>query len=755
VSTNLKVNQTSVNSLINTSVPSTPTIFSVFDPDVGSLDPNGTSTTARPWLGGGGVSGDVVTVYDNGVAIGSVVVDPNGSWGLTPAFSLANGAHALTATDTNAAGSVSPQSNAFDLTINAAPPAAPTIFSVLDPIANISLDPNGTSISARPMLGGGGTAGDVVTIYDNGIAIGSAVVNAVGSWNFTPTTDLSNGVHALTAMDVNAAGAVSHLSIAFDLTIGVGIPPVAPTIFSVFDPITGSLDPNGTSESARPSLGGGGVVGDIVTVYDNGAAIGTALVGKNGSWYLVQTSDMTNGEHALTATQSNVLGDVSHASLPFDLTVNVGLPAAPVITSIVSNDGPMLGAVAAGGISTDGHPVINGTGHIGDTISVYDNTTFLGTAVVNPEGHWSYQPAAALANGTHNLHATETNLTGTSVASAAYPLSVTYIMITAVHDANGQPVASGGTSSGALTISGWISDPSIASNGSVIDVTGGNLPNDWKRMGGLELTVVGNTFTVTLSKDTFTGASDISYLTSGTFSFGVEAFGSMGHITTMVDPRLAYTVTDDFNATLPALVTTHVDASTSVDDAALLAAHASVAPVASQAEHHVAVGTHDTFKGTAGDVTVDLNADPATYFKQATAHIEGGESGVHTLHLTGDHQVLDLASLTGKTSAAKVSGIEAVDLGGAHNMLKLSLVDVLNLAEPDLFQKDGKQQLLVSGSNGDSVDLSNAHIAGVAVGHWMQGGTAEVGGVTYNVYEHSGAHAELLVQQGVQIALHG
>ena len=80
---------------------------------------------------------------------------------------------------------------------------------------------------------------------------------------------------------------------------------------------------------------------------------------------------------------------------------------------------------------------------------------------------------------------------------------------------------------------------------------------------------------------------------------------------------------------------------------------------------------------------------------------------------------------------------------------------MLNLGEQDLFQKDGKQQLMVNGSNGDSVDLSNAHIAGVADGHWMQGGTAQVGGVTYNVYEHSGAHAELLVQQGVQIALHG
>jgi hypothetical protein len=88
-------------------------------------------------------------------------------------------------------------------------------------------------------------------------------------------------------------------------------------------------------------------------------------------------------------------------------------------------------------------------------------------------------------------------------------------------------------------------------------------------------------------------------------------------------------------------------------------------------------------------------------------------------------------------------------------MLKLSLVDVLNLAEPDLFQKDGKPQMLVNGSNGDSVDWSNAHLASVTDGHWMQEGTAVIGGVTSNVYEHSGAHAELLVQQGVQIALHG
>src|SRR5476651_155581 len=174
-----------------------------------------------------------------------------------------------------------------------------------------------------------------------------------------------------------------------------------------------------------------------------------------------------------------------------------------------------------------------------------------------------------------------------------------------------------------------------------------------------------------------------------------------------------------------------------------------------QATASSAVGDHAVPQSSSGNHTVDLNADPAVYFKDASARVEGGKTGIGTLHLTGDQQVLDLTSLSGKTAAAKVSGIEAIDLGGAHNMLKLSLVDVLNLAERDLFQKDGKQQMLVSGSNGDSVDLSNAHIAGVAYGHWMQGGTAVVGGATYMVYEHSGSHAELLVQQGVQIALHG
>jgi hypothetical protein len=169
--------------------------------------------------------------------------------------------------------------------------------------------------------------------------------------------------------------------------------------------------------------------------------------------------------------------------------------------------------------------------------------------------------------------------------------------------------------------------------------------------------------------------------------------------------------------------------------------------------HAATVGEHDSFTGIAGYDTVDLNADPS-YFAAGNDHIHGTAGSVNVLHLLGDDQILDLTSLTGKTSAAKLSGVEVFDLGGHSNTLKLSLVDVLNLGEMDLFQTDGKQQLMVSGHAGDAVDLSNSHVAGLCDGQWEQHATAEVGGVVYNVFEHSGAHTELLVQQGMQVALH-
>jgi Bacterial Ig-like domain len=627
-------------------------------------------------------------------------------------------------------------------------PAAPFIYTVMDQIIGpIAL--NGTTSSSQPTLSGRGVPGDIVTVYDRGVPIGSVAVLFSGNWTMKPVVPLTNGAHDLTATQTDLAGTTSAASAHFTFTVQS---PPAPTFLTLSERTEnglGMVGEGGTTHDVNPALVFVAIVGNTYTLYDNGTLVGTMVATKSTTaWVLPNLAD---GAHNLNLTYATDAGTSEPLTLGFNVS---GVSNAPVITGVVAADGPLEGNVAAGGLSTDGHPTINGTGHAGDTINVYDGAKLLGATLIDTTGHWSFKAETALANGAHSLTATETNVSGTSVASAAYPLSVTYIMITAVYDAQNHLVANGGTTQGAITVTGWISDASIGANGTNVFVQGGNMGGYWNKMFELPLTVVGNTFSVVVSKDSFTGQNVEQFLTSGTFSLGVQAWGSMGTVMTMSDPRLAYTITDDFTAKLATIAATHVDTSSAVDDTTLLAVHASASPVATQAEHHAVVGEHDTFKGTTGNAAVDLNVDPATYFKAATAHIQGGTDGVTTMHLTGDHQVLDLTSLSGATAAAKVSGIETIDLGGAHNMLKLSLVDVLNLAEPDLFQKDGKQQMLVNGSNGDSVDLSNSHVAGVTDGQWMQEGTAVVGGVTYNVYEHSGAYAELLVQQGVQTALH-
>jgi hypothetical protein len=131
-----------------------------------------------------------------------------------------------------------------------------------------------------------------------------------------------------------------------------------------------------------------------------------------------------------------------------------------------------------------------------------------------------------------------------------------------------------------------------------------------------------------------------------------------------------------------------------------------------------------------------------------------GNSEIDTITVAGDHQTLDLTSLTGKTIGSVVTAIDKIDLGGQANTLKIAMIDVLNLGEVDLFRADGKQQFMVNGKNGDAVNLSNTHVAGIDDGAWDHQGDTKIGGKVYEVYEHSTANLELLVQQGVQLTLH-
>ncbi|CZV20699.1 TPA: BapA/Bap/LapF family large adhesin [Enterobacter hormaechei] len=358
--------------------------------------------------------GSTVTLKDaDGNTIGTGKAGSDGKFTIDLGTPLTNGEQ-ITATATDPSGNTSPgvQVTAPDLTA----PDAPEIVTVNDNVgAETGPLSNGQRTDdARPTFSGISEAGTVITFYDNGKPIGTATADATGKWSFTPSTNLSEGNHAITTTATDAAGNTSPASTAVTFVVDT-VAPGAPAIVSITDdvaPGTGTLGSGSSTNDPRPQLTGTAEAGSTVTIYDNGIAIGTAVVGSNGSWSFTPSVNLSEGSHQLTVRATDVAGNTGPASPVFTVTVDVTAPQTPSGFIINDDTGVLKGAIGAGQFTDASEPRLTGRGEPGSTITVYDNGVVIGTTTVLPNGTWSITPTSPLAEGTHSITLRETDAAG-------------------------------------------------------------------------------------------------------------------------------------------------------------------------------------------------------------------------------------------------------------------------------------------------------------------------------------------------------
>ncbi|KAA0550799.1 BapA prefix-like domain-containing protein [Citrobacter braakii] len=413
--------------------PSIPVISTVQDstaPTTGPITNGQTTNESRPALSGTGEIGATITVLSDGQPIGTTTVGANGTWSLTPTDALSNGPHTLTVTATDSAGNTSQPSNSFTLIVDTVLPGTPAITQVADDVGPLigNLNNGQATNDPLPTLSGTAEANSTVRVYDNGSFIGFTSADGTGAWSFTPGTELGNGNHALTVTATDAAGNVSPTSAGFNIVVDT-VAPLAPTIIQAFDdvlPGTGTLSSGAFTNDTRPVLNGSAEAGARVAIYDNGTLLATVTAAIDGTWEYLPAA-LGNGQHVFTAIATDAAGNVSPTSGGFIINVDTIAPSAPLLVSVVDDiaGGVFNAALSNGQLTNDARPTLNGTAEAGSTVSIYDGSTLLGTALVQSNNSWSFTPTTPLTNGSHTFTVTATDAAGnTSSATAGFSVVV-------------------------------------------------------------------------------------------------------------------------------------------------------------------------------------------------------------------------------------------------------------------------------------------------------------------------------------------
>lgn len=211
-----------------------------------------------------------------------------------------------------------------------AAPSAPDLVAASD--SGASSTDNITNVKT-PTLVGTAAAGTTVKLFDGTTQVGSAVTDSTGHWTVTSTA-LADGAHTLTATASSSAGtSVASGSLAVTIDTAAPAAPTTPDMTAASD--NGASNTDNLTSVTTPTFVGTSAANAVVTLYDGMQVVGSAVADSSGAWSIT-SSALAVGSHAISATATDVAGNVSTASS--SLAVSIVQPAGVTLQGGSGND---------------------------------------------------------------------------------------------------------------------------------------------------------------------------------------------------------------------------------------------------------------------------------------------------------------------------------------------------------------------------------------------------------------------------------
>src|SRR5882724_3894965 len=253
------------------------------------------------------------------------------------------------------------------ITFDNVPPSAPStpdMTAATD--SGISNTDNITNVTT-PVFTGTAATGTAVSIFSDGILVGTGTAANYNSPGITVSA-LLDGAHSITARATDAVGNVSVPSGALSITIDTIAPTTPPSAPALLPSTVGNPE-DGVTTSTTPSFYGTSTdaTAGFVAIYSDGVQVGSGSVSnyQNSGLGVSVTAPLALGPHTITVACIATAGNVSGSSAPSSITL---------INTIKETD---IGTASTGNVTAS---TLNETG-----VNVAAGNTVFVTVAMDPD----------------------------------------------------------------------------------------------------------------------------------------------------------------------------------------------------------------------------------------------------------------------------------------------------------------------------------------------------------------------------------
>ncbi|EBD1360362.1 Ig-like domain repeat protein [Salmonella enterica] len=365
----------------------------------------------NPALTGTAAPYSTVKLYIDGALIAEVRTNKDGRWEYTLKADqgLVDGDHRITASVEDIAGNIA-HSDPFLISVDTAI-SIPIVSLSPDSDSGVS-DDNLTNI-VKPTLHLKDIDPDIISVqvWDaaSDTQIGVATQQPDGSWAYTFTSDLTEGLHQVYVKVEDIAGNKANSAV-FDFTIDTTVSTPVISLLSKDD--TGVTGDNLTNIN-KPGFAISGVDADahrvVVQVMHNGVSEEIELSHLNGSWLFIPGNTWADGSYTLTVKVEDKAGNTSYSA---PLTVVIDTQIAIDGVELVNDSG-----VKGDNMTNDDRPHFRVTvpTDVNEVRLSIDGGNSWAQATPGVAGSWEYIWPTDLADGQYTLTVEATDKAGNTV----------------------------------------------------------------------------------------------------------------------------------------------------------------------------------------------------------------------------------------------------------------------------------------------------------------------------------------------------